>query len=269
MNKQFCVYITMYTGELLPKWYIGSTNSKNIEMGYTGSVKSIEWKNIYESEKKENKHLFKTKILSYHNTRKEALVEELRLHKLHNVVKNEKYMNKSLAAKNGCFGMGMDDNTKIKMVEKRLISGNGCYHNNNNPYANKDIIDKIKYKRKQKSILNENINPFYRQYILCYKNKEYNFSEFCKEFCDKFSISEKNFKTFLKNNNLLYVEEDIIENFLYLRSIEPKDKKFLYRNIIEKEGIKYSLYYKLTIPKEYILIEKYIHKERIKQCLEL
>ena len=110
----------MYTGELLPKWYIGSTNSKNIEMGYTGSVKSIEWKNIYESEKKENKHLFKTKILSYHNTRKEALVEELRLHKLHNVVKNEKYMNKSLAAKNGCFGMGMDDNTKIKMVEKGL-----------------------------------------------------------------------------------------------------------------------------------------------------
>lgn len=48
--------------------------------------------------------MFKTRILSKHDTREEALKEELRLQKKHNVVKNNKYFNESYASITGCFG---------------------------------------------------------------------------------------------------------------------------------------------------------------------
>jgi len=95
----------MYSGDKLPKWYIGSSNIDNIKNGYNGSVSSKTYRNIYESEQKHNKHLFKTRILNTFNTRKEALEDELRIQKIHNVVLNPKYINKSYATSNGFFGM--------------------------------------------------------------------------------------------------------------------------------------------------------------------
>ena len=53
---------------------------------------------------KQNRQLFKTRILSYHSTREEALQEELRLQLLHKVKTSEKYFNESYAAPNGYFG---------------------------------------------------------------------------------------------------------------------------------------------------------------------
>lgn len=98
------VYLTYYKGDKLPKWYIGSSSEEKIKNGYNGSIKSKKFKDIYKSEQTNNKHLFKTRILSCHCTRKEALTEELRLQQLHKVVKNELYMNESYATINGFFG---------------------------------------------------------------------------------------------------------------------------------------------------------------------
>lgn len=49
-------------------------------------VLSKRYKEIYKKEQKENKE-FKSRVLSYHETREETLKEELRLQKKHLVVK--------------------------------------------------------------------------------------------------------------------------------------------------------------------------------------
>jgi hypothetical protein len=102
--KKFVVYLTSYSGTLLPPKYIGSTSEKKILSGYFGSVKSKKWKDIFNSELTLNKHLFSIKILSYHETRDEALKEELRLQMLNDVVKSNEYFNESFARPNGFFG---------------------------------------------------------------------------------------------------------------------------------------------------------------------
>lgn len=101
---KYVVYLTMYKGTLLPKWYIGSSYEEKVKNGYAGSVSSKKWSNVYYKELKENRHLFKTRILSYHETRKEAFDEELRLQKMHNVVKSKLYYNESLAHPDGPHG---------------------------------------------------------------------------------------------------------------------------------------------------------------------
>ena len=95
--KNYVVYLTYYKGNKLPKWYVGSTSLKKINEGYNGSVSSKELTCIYRTEQKHNKHLFKTRILSYHISREEAYVEELRVQKLHKVATNERYINKGYA----------------------------------------------------------------------------------------------------------------------------------------------------------------------------
>lgn len=249
----------MYTGTLLPKWYIGSTSIQNIYNGYNGyngSITSKQWIDIYIDEQTNNKNLFKSRILSTHNTRKEALIEELRVQKLHNVVKNDLYINKSYATINGCFGMKMDKKTIENMVNKRKNNEYNCYHNNKCSFKDINIIEKIKQKRKNNSMTSTKDNSYYNMYIIQYENKEYSANEFCKYK----NISDKNFRTFLQLNSVFYINETIINNFLYLKSLEPVDKKFLYRNIIEKDNIKYKLYYKLDTPDGFNLIYKYIHK---------
>lgn len=104
MNRRYCTYITFYSGNLLPPWYIGSSYEEKILNGYNGSVASKKWKEIYLKEQKENKHLFKTRILNVYVNRHDALKEELRLQKKHKVVTNNKYFNESYANINGYFG---------------------------------------------------------------------------------------------------------------------------------------------------------------------
>jgi len=67
--KKYIVYITKYKGNLLPPFYIGSSYEEKILNGYNGSIRSKKYKEIYKKEQKENKHLFITRILSYHETR--------------------------------------------------------------------------------------------------------------------------------------------------------------------------------------------------------
>lgn len=104
-SKQYVVYITKYFGKLLPPLYIGSSNIVKIKNGYNGSVLSKKWKQIYKDEQKQNKSLFKTRILSCYDTRQDALNEEKRLHIKYNVVKSNRFFNESIARVNGFFGM--------------------------------------------------------------------------------------------------------------------------------------------------------------------
>lgn len=93
MFKEFCTYITIYTGNKLPPFYIGSTSLSRIEKGYCGSVTSQRYKKIWRDEKFYNPHLFKVKIISLHSTREEASTKEVKLQLALNVVNNPLYTN--------------------------------------------------------------------------------------------------------------------------------------------------------------------------------
>lgn len=100
----YCVYITIYRGDKLPRRYIGSCKISRIESGYNGSISSKKWSTSYKYEQENNKHLFKSRILSVHETSISALNEELRLHLKYNVIHSTNYINESLARPNGFFG---------------------------------------------------------------------------------------------------------------------------------------------------------------------
>lgn len=117
-NNKFCVYLTIYRGNLMPPFYIGSTSVKNVkEENYHGSVKSFAYGKQWNLESKNNPHLFETKILTLHHTRREALERENDLQSKLNVVHNALYINQSLAC--GCFG---DMPKEAKEKRKKTIS---------------------------------------------------------------------------------------------------------------------------------------------------
>lgn len=93
----YCVYLTIYAGKKLPMFYIGSSTLTKINNGYKGSVSSKEYGKIWKEELKNNPELFKTKILSLHDSREQAFYKEEKLQKKLNVVKNTLYVNKSFA----------------------------------------------------------------------------------------------------------------------------------------------------------------------------
>lgn len=99
----YCVYLTVYKGNKLPIFYIGSTSISKIQNGYFGSVKSKKYKDIWLKELKNNKSLFNVKIISIHNSREEALNKENIFHEYLNVHNNPLYIN--LATAKGKFGL--------------------------------------------------------------------------------------------------------------------------------------------------------------------
>ena len=102
--KLYCTYLTIYSGNKLPSFYIGSTSIENIKLGYHGSVHSKMYKTIWKNELKENPHLFKTNIISIHDTRKDAIIKEEKFHRMLNVVKSSMYINMAIATPNGFHG---------------------------------------------------------------------------------------------------------------------------------------------------------------------
>lgn len=102
----FCVYLTTYSGNKLPPFYIGSSSLKKIDKGYKGSVCSEEYKSIWKSEIQQNPHLFKTFVISKHKNRKEAYVKEQTLQKALKVVDSILYINK-------IYALERNDNTGI------------------------------------------------------------------------------------------------------------------------------------------------------------
>lgn len=122
----YCTYLTVYTGNLLPRRYIGSTTIQRITENYHGSVGSKKYKTIWKNELRDNPQLFKTRILKTFNTHEEAIEEELRVQKLYNVVKSPNYINMSLAQPNGFFGMSMKGKVWTQeSIDKRNKSNTG------------------------------------------------------------------------------------------------------------------------------------------------
>ena len=102
---RYVTYLVTYSGDKLPKFYIGSTSEEKVLSGkYFGSIASKKYKESFLNEKKNNIHLFKIEILSYHDTREDAIEEELKVQIDLDVVKSLDYMNESLARINGFFG---------------------------------------------------------------------------------------------------------------------------------------------------------------------
>jgi hypothetical protein len=150
--KNYVVYLTTYSGDKLPKYYIGSTSRINIESGkYFGSVRSRKYKAIFESEKINNILLFSVEVLSYHESRKDALAEELRLQKLHSVVLSTEYFNEAYATVNGYFGRSAKGKDSSKYGKSNYSIWEKKYGLDG---AN---IRDIKYRQKQ-SILNSGEN---------------------------------------------------------------------------------------------------------------
>lgn len=94
---KYCVYLTIYRGNKLPPFYIGSSSLELVERGYRGSVKSKEYEKTWRRETLENPHLFETKIIKVTRTRQEALSYEHRVQSALGVTTNPLYTNKSLA----------------------------------------------------------------------------------------------------------------------------------------------------------------------------
>lgn len=94
--KEFCVYITIYRGNKLPPFYIGYSTVDKIERGYNGSVSSKTYAKVWSQERKENKSLFKTKIIKIFATRSEARKYEEYAQKFFNVHRNPMFINMSI-----------------------------------------------------------------------------------------------------------------------------------------------------------------------------
>lgn len=101
----FVTYLTIYRGNKLPPFYIGSTSLKKFLEGYNGTILSKKYKSIYQKEQKEHPELFDSLIIDEFVTREEATECERRYQKQMDVVKNKLFFNMSIAAPDGCFGM--------------------------------------------------------------------------------------------------------------------------------------------------------------------
>jgi len=125
----YCVYLTVYTGKLLPMFYIGSSSIEKVKSGYHGSISSKKYKKIYLKEKKENPSFFKTHIISQHNTRCQATDKEYKLQKQLSVAISPLYINECYASKhfgqrnlgknNGFYGKKHTEQTLQKMRNSR------------------------------------------------------------------------------------------------------------------------------------------------------
>ena len=100
----FIVYLTIYAGDKMPPFYIGSTSLDKILSNYRGTVTSKKWKSIWEKELLDNPKLFSTHIIRTCNTRVEAFEKELEIQKSLNVVFDDSFINMAYANKNGFFG---------------------------------------------------------------------------------------------------------------------------------------------------------------------
>lgn len=91
----YCTYLTIYSGNKLPPFYIGYTTIDNIKKGYLGSPSSKDYSKLFKLEICQNPNLFKTIILTKHLSKQKALTREEFFQKSLAVHKNPLYINKS------------------------------------------------------------------------------------------------------------------------------------------------------------------------------
>ena len=177
----YCVYLTTYLGDKLhpknsstsirPKYYIGSTLTKNIAKGYRGSVRSKKYRAIWEQELIDNFNLFDIEILSVYPTQEAAIEAENYLQEQENVIRNPEYVNMAKATKNGCFGKDMsgdnqwsfgqtkETNESIALNAERM-SGEGHWTFGQTVENNASLARMSEIKRGQ----NRTNNPVWKKY---------------------------------------------------------------------------------------------------------
>lgn len=117
----YCTYLTIYSGNKLPPFYIGYSTVEKVNNGYRGSVRSKAYKATWKGELKDNPQLFRTVIISTHPTRDEASDKETALQKHLNVHKNPLYINRHIAATNFFntgYSFSKEHREKISMFQK-------------------------------------------------------------------------------------------------------------------------------------------------------
>lgn len=145
-TPQFCTYLTSYSGNKLPPFYIGSSSIERISLlGYKGSVQSKEYKKIWNLEIKNNPNLFKTIIITTHETRKEATAKELSFQKSVQAPKNPLYTNRAFAQVEGSHGhaVGLNIPRTPKSIRKSKESRNRFISSAEGLIYRKDLSDKM------------------------------------------------------------------------------------------------------------------------------
>jgi hypothetical protein len=225
-QPQYCIYLTVYYGNKLPPFYIGSSLVKYIENGYRGSVKSKKYKETYRKELSENGHLFKTIIIKKYYSRKYAMFRERNLQEKLNVVQSDMYMNMSIAKDFGWFGMkakGVDNPVYGKRWKKTLkqIENNklACKKAFSKP-EHKEKMSKIRKNKvpKSKEQIQEKIK-IYTKILQLYESKpqlntRFNYVRqngklmtyeraFSKEYCEEFNLSSNGLYNIITKDNLI------------------------------------------------------------------
>lgn len=154
----FCTYITIYSGNLLPPFYIGYSSVERLGKGYHGTVSSALYKSVWKSELRLHPELFITKIIKIFNTRQEACLHETLIQSHLQVHVNPLYINMRISG--GKFynvgGYKWTESSKQKareayntpsgIIRKRAMSINKSISNKQmwqNPSVRKSIIAKI------------------------------------------------------------------------------------------------------------------------------
>lgn len=154
--KSFCIYLTTYHGNALPKYYIGSSSVERIQSGYRGSVLSNKWKTIWQNELSNNPHLFTTEILHTFSTREEALEAE-RIYQIeNNVLLDSNWINESIAQPNGFFGRDVsgENNPMFGQGDKiKKAYADGKYKNMPEKCSESAISQWSNEEQRQKKIL--------------------------------------------------------------------------------------------------------------------
>lgn len=225
-QPQYCVYLTVYYGNKLPLFYIGSTLIEHIKQGYHGSVKSKKYKETYRKELLENKNLFKTIIISKYYSRKYAMFRERKLQEKLNVVQSEMYMNMSIAKDFGWFGMkakGVDSpvyGKKWKKTPEQIQNSRVSIKKAFSKLEHKEKMSKLRKNKvpKSKEQIQEKIK-FYKEILQLYVSKpelniKYNYiaqngklityeRAFAKQYCNKFNLTCNGLYNIITKDNLI------------------------------------------------------------------
>lgn len=151
----YCVYLTIYKGDKLPRWYIGMSSVAKVKNGYRGSVSSKRYKNIWKQELRENPNLFETVIIHEEITKEGALAYEHKLQVKLDVVRRPDFINLANA---GGFG-GIDKSIITEANRgKRLVvlKETGKYVKINSKDFNPSIHDAPKNSEHAKQIISIN-----------------------------------------------------------------------------------------------------------------
>lgn len=125
---KFCVYLTIYLGNKLPMFYIGSSSCERVLVNkYNGTVTSKRYSKIWNYEQRHNSHLFKTLIIQRCETRELALDREEYIQRKLNVVRNPLYINMTYANK-GFLNCGPHSEETIKKISKAKTGKRGAKH---------------------------------------------------------------------------------------------------------------------------------------------